>query len=40
MPKPLTVWITITVENSERDVNTTPPDLTLEKLKCRSGSNS
>ena len=29
MPKPLTVWITITVENSERDGNTTPPDLPL-----------
>ena len=26
MPKPLTVWITITVENSERDGNTRPPD--------------
>ena len=30
----------ITVENSERNVNTRPPDLTLEKLVCRSGSNS
>ena len=40
MPKPLTVWITITVENSERDGNTRPPDLPLEKPKCRSGSNS
>ena len=29
MPKPLTVWIT--VENSERDWNTRPPDLPLEK---------
>ena len=28
MPKPLTVWITI---NSERDGNTRPPDLPLEK---------
>ena len=34
MPKPLTV------ENSERDGNTRPPDLPLEKLICRSGSNS
>ena len=39
MPKPLTVWITKTVENSERD-NTRPPDLPLEKSVCRSGSNS
>ena len=30
----------ITVENSERNVNTRPPDLTLEKLVCKSGSNS
>ena len=28
------------VENSERDGNTRPPDLPLEKLVCRSGSNS
>ena len=34
MPKPLTV------ENSERDGNTRPPDLPLEKPICRSGSNS
>ena len=40
MPKPLTVWITITWENSERDGNTRPPDLPLEKPVCRSGSNS
>ena len=40
MPKPLTMWITITVENSERDGNTRPPDLPLEKFVCRSGSNS
>ena len=33
-PKPLTV------ENSERDRNTRPPDLPLEKPICRSGSNS
>ena len=31
MPKLLTVWITITVENSETDGNTRPPDLTPEK---------
>ena len=29
-----------TVENSERDGNTRPPDLPFEKLVCRSGSNS
>ena len=40
MPKPLTVWITINVENSERDGNTRPPDLPLEKSVYRSGSNS
>ena len=40
MPKPLTVWITINCENSERDGNTRPPDLPLEKPICRSGSNS
>ena len=28
-----------TVENSERDGNTRPPDLPLEKSVCRSGSN-
>ena len=39
MPKPLTVWTTINVENSERDGNTRPPDLPLEKPICRSGSN-
>ena len=37
MPKPLTVWITKTVGNSERDGNTRPPDLPLEKPICRSG---
>ena len=26
------------MENSERDVNTRPPDLPLEKFVCRSGS--
>ena len=31
MPKPFTVWITTTVENSERDGNSRPPDLPLEK---------
>ena len=34
MPMPLTV------ENSERDENTRPPDLPLKKSVCRSGSNS
>ena len=29
-----------TVENPERDGNTRPPDLPLEKPVCRSGSNS
>ena len=28
------------LENSERDGNTTPPDLPPEKSVCRSGSNS
>ena len=36
MPKPLTVWITVNVENSERDGNTSPPDLHLEEPVCRS----
>ena len=40
MPKPLTVWITKTMENSERDGNTRPPDLPPEKPVCRSGNNS
>ena len=40
MPKPLTVWITKTVENSERDGNTRPPDLPLEKPVYKSESNS
>ena len=35
MPKPLTVWITATVENSERDGNTRSPNLPLEKFVCR-----
>ena len=40
MPKSFTVWITINSGKSERDGNTRPPDLPLEKLVCRSGSNS
>ena len=40
MPKPLTVWTTQTVENSERDGNSRPSDLPLEKYVCRSGSDS
>ena len=28
------------IENSERDGNTRPPDLPLEKSVCRSGNNS
>ena len=28
------------LENSERDGNTRPPDLPLEKPLCRSGTNS
>ena len=28
------------MENSEGDENTRPPDLTLEKSVCKSGSNS
>ena len=28
------------LENSESDGNTRPPDLSLEKFVCRSGSNS
>ena len=40
MPKPLTVWITINCGNSERDGNIRPPNLSLEKPVCRSGSNS
>ena len=40
MPKPLICGSQQTVENSERDGNTRPPDLPLEKPVCRSGSNS
>ena len=39
MPKPL-CGSQQTVENSERDRNTRPPDLPPEKSVCRSGSNS
>ena len=39
MPKPL-CGSQQTVESSERDGNTRPPDLPLEKFVCRSGSNS
>ena len=39
MPKPL-CGSQETVENSERDGNSRPPDLPLEKSICRSGSNS
>ena len=35
MLKPLTVWITQTVENSPRDRNTRPPYLPPEKPVCR-----
>ena len=34
------ISLTINMENSERDGNTRPPDLPLEKFVCRSGSNS
>ena len=39
---PITSWEIDgeTVENSERDENTRPPDLPLEKSACRSGSKS
>ena len=40
MPKPLTVWITINCGKYERDGNTRPTNLPLEKSVCRSGSNS
>ena len=36
-------WVSLTldaVENSERDGNTRPPELPLEKPICRLGSNS
>ena len=34
MTKPLTVWIQQTVENSSRDGNIRPPDLTAETSVC------
>ena len=39
---PITSWEIDgeTVENSERDGNTEPPDLPLETFVCRSGGNS
>ena len=40
MPQSLTVGSQQTVENSERDGNTRPPYLPLEKYLCRSRSNS
>ena len=40
MPKPLTCGSQETVENSERNGSTRPPDLPLEKPICRSGSDS
>ena len=40
MSKSLTVWITVIVENSQRDGNTRPSDLPLEKPVCRSGKTS
>ena len=40
MPKPLTMLITKTVENSEKEGHTRPPDLPVKKPVCRSGSNS
>ena len=39
IPKPL-CGSQLTVQNSERDGNTRPPDLPLEKPVRRSGSNS
>ena len=36
----LSNMIGLKVENSERDGNTRPPDLPLEKSVCRSGNNS
>ena len=40
MPKPYDCGLQKNVENSERDGNSRPPDLSLEKPVCRSGSNS
>ena len=39
MPKPLICGSQETAENSERDGNTRPPDLPLEKSVCRSRNN-
>ena len=39
MPKPLTLVDHNKLENSERDGNTRPPDLLIEKSVCRSRSN-
>ena len=36
MSKPLTMWITTTVENTLTDGNARPPDLPPEKSVCRS----
>ena len=38
--KPLTMWIITNCGNSERDGNSRPPYLPLEKSICRSRSNS
>jgi len=40
MPKPLTVRITQTVENFERNENSRQPGLPPEKSVCRSRNNS
>ena len=40
MPKPLTVWSQKTVENSERDGNTRPPNLPLEKSRKWSSQHT
>ena len=40
MPKPLTVWITRNCRKFLKEINTRPPNLSLEKSVCRSGSNS
>ena len=39
-PKPFDCMDHNKLENSERDGNTRPPELPLEKSVCRSGSNS
>ena len=35
MPKPLTIFVHNKLRNSERDGNTRPPDLPLQKPVCR-----